>query len=76
MMHRTNTLDYVFVIEGEIELSLDSGEKRVLKQADTCIQRGAMHAWKNLSPTKIARLGIVCLGTEGGAVNQILTQKK
>jgi hypothetical protein len=28
-MHRSNTLDYVFITDGKLELTLDSGEKRV-----------------------------------------------
>lgn len=71
-MHRTNTLDYVFVIDGELELSLDSGEKRILKRGDVCVQRAAMHAWKNLSGTEIARFGAVCLGIEGAELNQMI----
>ncbi|KAH8798528.1 hypothetical protein F5884DRAFT_715354 [Xylogone sp. PMI_703] len=76
MMHRTNTLDYVFVIEGELELALDSGEKRVMKKGDICVQRGSMHAWKNLSRTDYARFGAVCLGVEGAVENEMITYKK
>lgn len=36
-MHRSNTLDYVFIIDGELELTLDSGEKRVMKRGDVSI---------------------------------------
>jgi quercetin dioxygenase-like cupin family protein len=48
-MHRTVSLDYGVVIEGEVELILDSGETRLLKRGDVAIQRGTMHAWKNNS---------------------------
>lgn len=55
-MHRTVSLDYGVVIEGEVQLVLDSGETRVLKRGDTAIQRGTMHAWKNMSQTNWARM--------------------
>ena len=46
VMHRTKTLDYVVVIEGEIVLVLDDSEV-VLRQGDVTIQRGTDHAWEN-----------------------------
>ncbi|KAL9473847.1 hypothetical protein ACSS6W_008227 [Trichoderma asperelloides] len=69
-MHRSQTLDYVFIINGELELTLDSGEKRVMKQGDVCVQRASQHSWKNLSKTEIARMGAVCLGVEGANLNE------
>lgn len=54
VMHRTKTLDYVVVIEGEIVLILDDSEV-VLKPSDVVVQRGTMHAWENRS-NKIARM--------------------
>lgn len=55
-MHRTVSLDYGIVIEGEIELILDSGETRIMKPGDIAIQRGTMHAWRNTSETQWARM--------------------
>lgn len=52
-MHRTRTLDYVVVIEGELVLILDDSEV-VLKRADVVVQRGTDHAWENRSD-RIAR---------------------
>ncbi len=49
-MHRTLSLDLGIVIEGEIELILDSGETRVLKRGDVAVQRGTNHAWRNATP--------------------------
>ena len=48
VMHRTKTLDYVVVIEGEIVLILDDSEV-TLKQGDVVVQRGTDHAWENRS---------------------------
>jgi hypothetical protein len=52
-MHRTQTLDYVVVIEGELVLILDDREV-VLVPGDVVVQRGTDHAWENRSDT-IAR---------------------
>ncbi|EPS29290.1 hypothetical protein PDE_04239 [Penicillium oxalicum 114-2] len=49
-MHRTVSLDYGVVLEGEIELILDSGETRLLKRGDVAVQRGTNHAWRNVTP--------------------------
>ncbi|KAF2132060.1 hypothetical protein P153DRAFT_285123 [Dothidotthia symphoricarpi CBS 119687] len=55
-MHRTVSLDYGVVLEGEVELILDSGETRRMKRGDVAVQRGSMHAWRNLSQTTWARM--------------------
>lgn len=55
-MHRTVSLDLGIVLEGDIELVLDSGETRRMGPGDQCIQRGTMHAWRNVSDTKWARM--------------------
>lgn len=55
-MHRTVSLDYGAVIEGEVELLLDSGESRIMKRGDVAIQRGTMHAWINRSKTDWVRM--------------------
>jgi len=47
-MHRTRTLDYVVVIEGELVLILDDSEV-VLMPGDVVVQRGTDHAWENRS---------------------------
>lgn len=46
VMRRTQTLDYVVVIEGEVVLVLDDSEV-VLQKGDVVIQRGTVHAWEN-----------------------------
>jgi mannose-6-phosphate isomerase-like protein (cupin superfamily) len=53
VMHRTRTLDYVVVIEGELVLILDDSEV-VLKSGNVVVQRGTDHAWENRSD-KVAR---------------------
>ena len=46
-MHRTNSIDYGIVIEGEIELELDDGATRTVRQGGIIIQRGTSHLWRN-----------------------------
>ncbi len=43
---RTETLDYVYVLEGAVTLILDVEEVE-LQEGDTVVQRGARHAWSN-----------------------------
>ena len=59
LMHRTKSLDYGIIVEGEIELHLDSGEVKLMKRGDVAVQRGTMHAWKNASMTEWARIVFV-----------------
>jgi quercetin dioxygenase-like cupin family protein len=54
--HRTDSVDYVICIEGEVDLELDGGESVKMRAGDVMIQRGANHAWVNRSgaPARIA----------------------
>lgn len=55
-MHKTQTVDYGVVLEGEVEASLGSGQVRVLKRGDIIVQRATDHAWRNPSKTEWARI--------------------
>ena len=55
-MHRTMSLDYGIMLEGEVELVLDSGETRLLKPGDIAVQRGTMHAWRTPDNSKWSRM--------------------
>lgn len=48
LMHRTESIDYGIVIDGEMTLVLDRGEA-LLKPGSVVIQRGTNHAWANRS---------------------------
>ena len=54
-MHRTETIDYGIVLEGEITLIMDEGET-VVRAGDIVIQRGTNHGWANRGkvPCRIA----------------------
>lgn len=57
-MHKTNTLDFLIVVSGEICLILDE-EEVLLKQGDTCVQRGTLHAWSNRTDSPCVLAGIL-----------------
>lgn len=48
LMHRTESVDYGIVIEGEMTLVLDDSEV-LLKPGSVVVQRGTNHAWANRS---------------------------
>jgi len=48
MMHRTESIDYGVVIDGELTLVLDDSEVQ-LKPGSVVVQRGTNHAWANRS---------------------------
>jgi len=47
-MHRTKSIDYAIVLEGEIDMLLDDSEVH-LKAGDILVQQGTNHAWVNNS---------------------------
>jgi mannose-6-phosphate isomerase-like protein (cupin superfamily) len=47
-MHRTESVDYGIVLEGEITLIVDAGETTV-RAGDIVVQRGTNHGWANRS---------------------------
>ncbi len=61
-MHRTETVDYDIVLDGEIWLELDDGATTHLRTGDVAIQRGTRHAWRN----KGDRTATMCFVLIGG----------
>jgi mannose-6-phosphate isomerase-like protein (cupin superfamily) len=59
LMHRTETLDYGIVTEGEVWLVLDQEEVH-LKRGDVVVQRGTNHAWSNRTEA-MARMVFILL---------------
>jgi hypothetical protein len=45
-MHKTETVDYIILLQGEVTMLLDEGEVR-MKPFDVLIQRGTNHGWVN-----------------------------
>ncbi len=55
-MHKTETLDYVIVMDGEVDMLLDDGAEVHVKAGELMIQRGTVHGWTNRGdrPCRIA----------------------
>lgn len=70
--HRTETLDYVMVLEGEIEMDLDDSTVK-LKAGDVLIQRGTNHTWMNRS-NKRARIGVVLVDAKPLGIGKALAR--
>nr|WP_274637183.1 cupin domain-containing protein [Microbacterium bovistercoris] len=60
--HRTESIDYAVVLEGEITLLVDEGEA-TMRAGDVAIQRATAHAWSNRTDTP-ARVLFVLVGTD------------
>lgn len=60
------SIDYGIVLEGEFELSLDSGESRIMRCGDISVQRATAHRWRNITAG----------GTEPGRMLYILLDCK
>ena len=59
-MHRTNSIDYCIVLEGEIELELDDGARKTIKHGGVIVQRGTMHLWRNTTD-KVCRIAFILI---------------
>ncbi len=58
-MHRTETIDYVIVIAGDLEMQMDDSTVK-LKAGDVLVQRGTNHAWINRG-TEPARVAFILI---------------
>ena len=61
-VHRTASVDYGIVLEGEITLVLDDSEV-TLHAGDIVVQRGTDHAWANRGDT-VARVAFILVDGE------------
>lgn len=74
LMHRTESVDYGIVLEGEMTLVLDDSEV-ALEQGDVVIQRGTNHAWANRSGKMCRMLFILIDGQYDPAIREALTKR-
>lgn len=58
LFHKTATLDYIFVLDGDITLELDDGST-LLRPGDCVVQRNTNHAWHNTSEKPVSLLGVM-----------------
>jgi quercetin dioxygenase-like cupin family protein len=59
-MHRTNSIDYGIVLEGEIELELEDGARKTIEQGGIIIQRGTNHLWRNKTE-RVCRIAFILI---------------
>jgi len=62
VMHYTDSVDLVIVLEGEVGVLLDGGGEVTLKKGDVLVQNGVPHAWRK-GPVP-CRIVMVALGAE------------
>ncbi|KIJ47101.1 hypothetical protein M422DRAFT_164558 [Sphaerobolus stellatus SS14] len=62
-MLSTKSIDYGIIVEGELELELDNGEKTVLKAGDVVVQRQTKHAWHNRHANQWTKVFFVCIAS-------------
>ena len=58
-MHRTRSIDYAIILEGEIDMLLDDSEIH-LKAGDVLVQQGTNHAWVNRG-SRVCRIAFVLI---------------
>jgi uncharacterized cupin superfamily protein len=74
LMHRTESVDYGIVIEGEMTLVLDDSEV-ALQPGSVVIQRGTNHAWANRSGRPCRMLFILIDGQYAPELAQALAAR-
>jgi len=67
-MHRTESVDYGIVLEGEVHLVLDDGSDTRLGPGDVVVQRGTDHAWENRTDS-VTRIAFVLI--DGKFTNEL-----
>lgn len=58
-MHRSDTIDLLYVIAGRIVLELDDGSATELRAGDVAVQSGTMHAWRNPYDAPCRIIGVI-----------------
>ena len=58
-MHKTDTVDFALVLDGEIWAVMDTDE-RMMKRGDALIQRGTNHAWANKTEEPCRVMFVLC----------------
>jgi uncharacterized cupin superfamily protein len=74
LMHRTESVDYGVVIEGELTLVLDDSEVQLLP-GTVVVQRGTNHAWANRSGKPCRMLFVLVDGRYDPAIAAALAQR-
>ena len=61
-MHTTDTIDFEYIISGEVFLDLDDGATVHLRAGDTVVQNGTRHRWRN-EGSEPCRIVVFMVGT-------------
>jgi hypothetical protein len=56
--HRTATIDYIMIVDGEVDLLLDEGRTTV-RAGDLVVQRNTNHAWHNNTDRPVDFWGVM-----------------
>jgi mannose-6-phosphate isomerase-like protein (cupin superfamily) len=62
-MHSTDSVDVIFVMYGEVTLTLGNGDSRRLTAGDCVVQNGTRHRWTN-EGSEPCRLGFVVFSAD------------
>lgn len=73
VMHRTESLDYVIVMTGEIDMDMDDSTVK-LRAGDVMVQRGTNHSWVNRGK-QVARLAFVLLDGQPLGIGHALSRQ-
>ncbi len=62
-MHRSDTVDLIIILFGEVWAVMGNGDETLLKPGHTLIQRGTVHTWRNRGSEPCV-MAAVLVGTE------------
>jgi len=65
VMHETDSVDYILVLSGSTELTLEDGSAYLIEKGDCLVQLGGLHSWHNRGSEPCVLL-VVQLGAERG----------
>jgi naringenin degradation protein FdeH len=76
-LHRTDTVDYVICLSGEIDMFLDDSQFVTLRAGEVLIQRGTNHAWANRSdkPCRLAVILLDALPKREGSISGLVSAR-
>jgi naringenin degradation protein FdeH len=76
-LHRTDTVDYVICVAGQIDMFLDESRFVTLRAGDVLIQRGTDHAWVNRSdkPCRLAVVLVDALPKREGSISGMVSAR-
>lgn len=58
-MHSSSSLDFEFILSGQVDIVLPGGQSRTLKAGSLLIMAGAPHAWRNPYDEDCVYVGVI-----------------